>query len=49
MAELLYKTAAPEGEGAEAGAAPGPNGSSNGASSAPPSDDVIDAEFKEAK
>jgi molecular chaperone DnaK len=49
MAELLYKTAAPEGEGAEAGAAPGANGSSNGASTAPPSDDVIDAEFKEAK
>jgi molecular chaperone DnaK len=49
MAELLYKTAAPEGEGAEAGAAPGANGSSNGSSSAPPSDDVIDAEFKEAK
>ena len=49
MAELLYKTAAPEGEGAEAGAAPGTNGSSNGASAPPPSDDVIDAEFKEAK
>ena len=49
MAELLYKTAAPEGEGAEAGAAPGANGSSNGASAPPPSDDVIDAEFKEAK
>ena len=49
MAELLYKTAAPEGEAAQDGAAPGANGSSNGASSAPPSDDVIDAEFKEAK
>jgi molecular chaperone DnaK len=49
MAELLYKTAAPEGEGAEAGAASGSNGSSNGASTPPPSDDVIDAEFKEAK
>jgi molecular chaperone DnaK len=49
MAELLYKTAAPEGEGAEAGAASGSNGSSNGASAPPPSDDVIDAEFKEAK
>ncbi len=49
MAELLYKTAAPEGEGAEAGAPPGSNGSSNGASAPPPSDDVIDAEFKEAK
>jgi molecular chaperone DnaK len=48
MAELLYKTAAPEGEGAEAGAA-GANGSSNGSASAPPTDDVIDAEFKEAK
>ncbi len=49
MAELLYKTAAPEGEGAEAGAAPGANGSANGNGSAPHSDDVIDAEFKEAK
>jgi molecular chaperone DnaK len=48
MAELLYKTAAPEGE------APGPEGApagDHGASSngAPNSDDVIDAEFKEAK
>jgi molecular chaperone DnaK len=49
MAELLYKSAAPEGEGAEVGAAAGANGSSNGAASHQPSDDVIDAEFKEAK
>jgi molecular chaperone DnaK len=48
MAELLYKTAAPEGgqpseDGAHEG---GTNGTSAGAA---PSDDVIDAEFKEAK
>ncbi|MEO6913579.1 MAG: molecular chaperone DnaK, partial [Candidatus Baltobacteraceae bacterium] len=48
MAELLYKAAAPEGEGADAHAddgAGGPNGASAG--TAPP-DDVIDAEFKES-
>jgi molecular chaperone DnaK len=50
MAELLYKSAAPEGDGAAAGAAAGANGSGNGAASAgAPADDVIDAEFKEAK
>jgi molecular chaperone DnaK len=48
MAELLYKAAAPEGEqapsgdGAHAGAGTGTNGAST-------ADDVIDAEFKEAK
>ena len=48
MAELLYKAAAPEGEqapqgdGAAAGAGAGTNGTST-------ADDVIDAEFKEAK
>jgi molecular chaperone DnaK len=51
MAELLYKAAAPEGaqapggDGAAAGAGAGT--STNG--SAEPSEDVIDAEFKEAK
>jgi molecular chaperone DnaK len=52
MAELLYKASSPEGgaspngEGATAGAgAPGGNGST----SEQPSEDVIDAEFKEAK
>ena len=52
MAELLYKAAAPEGEHAAPGdgAAAGANGSSHGATSgAAASDDVIDAEFKEAK
>jgi hypothetical protein len=49
MAELLYKSAAPEGEtaGPSAGAA---NGASNGAAhEQAPAEDVIDAEFKEAK
>jgi molecular chaperone DnaK len=51
MAELLYKASAPEGgaspngDGAAAGAGTGANGSS----SEQPSEDVIDAEFKEAK
>ncbi len=46
MAELLYKTAAPEGEQqAPAGdGAPTGNGAASGAG-----EDVIDAEFKEAK
>ncbi|HUZ50217.1 MAG TPA: molecular chaperone DnaK [Candidatus Dormibacteraeota bacterium] len=47
MAELLYKTASPNGEpGASEGAEAGANGQSSGAT-AP--EDVIDAEFKEAK
>ncbi|HEV7179553.1 MAG TPA: molecular chaperone DnaK [Candidatus Baltobacteraceae bacterium] len=48
MAELLYKSAAPNGEaGASAdGAAAGSNGQSGGEA---PAEDVIDAEFKEAK
>ena len=49
MAELLYKSAAPEGE-APSGDGAGEHAGTNGASSgAAPSDDVIDAEFKEAK
>jgi molecular chaperone DnaK len=47
MAELLYKAAAPQGEqgpGAGDGATSG-----NGAAAGPGADDVIDAEFKEAK
>jgi molecular chaperone DnaK len=50
MAEVLYKQAAPQGEqaasgdGAGAGAGAGASASGNGAS-----EDVIDAEFKEAK
>jgi molecular chaperone DnaK len=52
MAEVLYKAAAPEGEpaGAGAGASAG-DGSApgNGASAGPAGEDVIDAEFKEAK
>jgi molecular chaperone DnaK len=49
MAEVLYKAAAPQGEpaGATAGAGDGPTG--NGAAAGAPSEDVIDAEFKEAK
>ena len=47
MAEALYqKTGAASANGAAPGA--GPDGSSNGAASAP-AEDVIDAEFKEAK
>jgi molecular chaperone DnaK len=49
MAELLYKTASPNGEAAGAsqeGAANGAGAQTNGSAS---SDDVIDAEFKEAK
>jgi molecular chaperone DnaK len=50
MAEVLYKASAPQGEasgagaGADDGAAAG-----NGASAGPAGEDVIDAEFKEAK
>jgi molecular chaperone DnaK len=48
MAELLYKAAAPQGDGAATGTTDGAPG--NGAASgAPENDDVIDAEFKEAK
>ncbi len=48
MAELLYKAAAPEHEEPSGDGAA--NGAGNGASAgAAPSDDVIDAEFKEAK
>jgi molecular chaperone DnaK len=49
MAELLYKAASPNGEAAGAsqdGAAAGAGAETNGSST---SDDVIDAEFKEAK
>ena len=50
MAELLYKSAAPGADGAtdgaQEGAAAGANGQSNGHATP---DDVIDAEFKEAK
>ena len=50
MAELLYKSASPNGEapgaGASDGAAAGAGANGNGQA---PSEDVIDAEFKEAK
>jgi molecular chaperone DnaK len=48
MAELLYKASTPQGEEAPQGdgAAAGGNGASAGTA---PSDDVIDAEFKESK
>jgi hypothetical protein len=47
MAELLYKSAAPQG-GEQAPAGDGST-TGNGAAGPPPNDDVIDAEFKEAK
>ena len=50
MAELLYKSASPNGEatgaGASDGAAAGAGANGNGQAQ---SEDVIDAEFKEAK
>ena len=49
MAELLYKAAAPQGDGASAGAADGASGNGAANGGAAPNDDVIDAEFKEAK
>jgi len=49
MAELLYKAAAPQGDGAAAGATEGAAGGNGASGGAAPSDDVIDAEFKEAK
>jgi molecular chaperone DnaK len=48
MAELLYKAATPQGEPAGATAGDGAT-TGNGASSGAASDDVIDAEFKEAQ
>jgi molecular chaperone DnaK len=48
MAEVLYKSAAPQGEEAPHGDGAG-TGAGNGAGAGAPSDDVIDAEFKEAK
>ena len=46
MAELLYKAASPQGEHAAGGdGAPTGNGAAAGAGG----EDVIDAEFKEAK
>ncbi|MBV8153895.1 MAG: molecular chaperone DnaK [Candidatus Eremiobacteraeota bacterium] len=53
MAELLYKAATPEGgqpgpDGAGAGAGAG-TANGNGSAAQQPSEDVIDAEFKEAK
>jgi molecular chaperone DnaK len=51
MAELLYKAAAPEGAQAPNGdgAAAGAGAGTNGTTAEQPSEDVIDAEFKEAK
>jgi len=47
MAELLYQKAAPEGAPSGNGAS---NGQAEGEAEAPkPSEDVIDAEFKESK
>jgi molecular chaperone DnaK len=49
MAEALYqKTGAASANGAAAGA-PGADGATNGAGAGAPTEDVIDAEFKEAK
>ena len=54
MAEVLYKTATPQGEqpgpaGDGDGAAAGAGASASGNGAQGPSEDVIDAEFKEAK
>ena len=52
MAEVLYKAAAPQGEPSDAGAGAGAGdgaAAGNGASAGPAGEDVIDAEFKEAK
>ena len=48
MAELLYKAAAPQGDGAPQGE-PAPGGGNGASGGAAPSEDVIDAEFKESK
>jgi molecular chaperone DnaK len=48
MAELLYKAAAPQGDGAPQGE-PSPGGGNGASGGAAPSEDVIDAEFKESK
>jgi molecular chaperone DnaK len=48
MAEVLYKAAAPQGEQGAPGAGDGAT-SGNGAAGGPGAEDVIDAEFKEAK
>ena len=48
MAEVLYKAAAPQGEQGAPGAGDGAT-SGNGAAGSPGAEDVIDAEFKEAK
>ena len=52
MAEVLYKASAPQGEPSDAGAGAGAGdgaAAGNGASAGPAGEDVIDAEFKEAK
>jgi molecular chaperone DnaK len=49
MAELLYKAAAPGGEDGAPGDAAASGGNGASAGTAPPPDDVIDAEFKESK
>ena len=50
MAEVLYKASAPQGEPSGAGAGAGDGAAAgNGASAGPAGEDVIDAEFKEAK
>ena len=48
MAEVLYKAAGPQGEQGPGDGAPG-NGAASGAGEQPGGEDVIDAEFKEAK
>jgi molecular chaperone DnaK len=49
MAELLYKAASPGGEDGAPGDAAASGGNGASAGTAPPPDDVIDAEFKESK
>ena len=49
MAELLYKASGAPGDGAPQGEAPGAGGGNGASAGSAPSEDVIDAEFKESK
>ncbi len=49
MAELLYKASGPQGDGAPQGEPAGAGGENGASAGSAPSEDVIDAEFKESK
>ncbi len=49
MAELLYKASTPQGDGAPQGEPAGAGGENGASAGSAPSEDVIDAEFKESK